>query len=87
LKINCNSMSAIYLVKNQVYHARMKRIDIRFHFIWEILDEGDIEFQNIHMKENPVDMLTLIVLEVNFAHCKELLQIFPVVLTQWSLFG
>jgi len=33
LKINCDSMSAIYLVKNQVYHAKMKHIDIRFYFI------------------------------------------------------
>jgi len=33
LKINCDSMSAIYLVKNQVYHTSTKHIDIRFHFI------------------------------------------------------
>jgi len=42
LKINCDSMSAIYLTKNQVYHVRTKHIDVRFHFIREILDEGDI---------------------------------------------
>jgi len=34
-------MSDIYLTKNQVYHARMKHIDVRFHFVREILDEGD----------------------------------------------
>jgi len=43
LKNNCDRMSAIYLAKNQVYHARMKHIDVRFHFVWEIFDEGDIE--------------------------------------------
>jgi len=42
LKINCDSMSDIYLVKNLVYHAKTKHIDVRFHFIQEILDEGDI---------------------------------------------
>ena len=42
-KINCDNMSAIYLAKNQVYHARMKHINVRFHFVREILDEGDIE--------------------------------------------
>ena len=41
LKINCDIMNAIYLAKK--YYARMKHIDVRFHFIWEILDEGDIE--------------------------------------------
>ena len=37
LKINCGSISAIYLAKNQVYHERTKHIDIRFHFVREIL--------------------------------------------------
>jgi len=41
LKINCDSMSAIYLAKNQVYHVRTKHIDVRFHFFREILNEGD----------------------------------------------
>jgi len=54
-------MSAIYLVKNQVYHARRKHIDVRFHFVRKILDEGDIELPKIHTKENPVDMLTKII--------------------------
>jgi len=43
LKINCESMNAIYLAKNQVYYARTKHINVRFYFIREILDEGDIE--------------------------------------------
>ena len=90
LKINCDSMSAIYLAKNQIYHARMKHIDVRFHFIQEILNKGDIGLQKIHMKENHADMLTKVVPGVKFAHCnmcKELLHILPVVRTHWSLFG
>ena len=71
-------MSAIYLAKNQVYHATTKYIDVRFHFVLEILDENDIELQNIHKKENPTDMLTMVVSGVKFAHCKELLHILPV---------
>jgi len=58
LKINCDSMNAIYLTKNQIYRARTKHIDVRFYFIWEILDEGDIELKKIHVKENLVGMLT-----------------------------
>jgi len=66
LKINCDSMSAIYLVKNKVYHARTKHIDVMFHFIREILDEGDIELLKIHTKENPADILTKVVSGVKF---------------------
>ena len=73
LKINCDSMSAIYSTKNQIYHARTKHIDIRFHFIRKIFDEGDIELKKIHTKENPTDMLTNVVQGVKFAHCEKLL--------------
>jgi len=78
LKINCDSISTIYLVKNQMYHVRTKHIDVRFHFVRDILDKGDIELPKIHTKENPADMLTKVVPGVKFAHCKELLHILPV---------
>ena len=58
LKINCDSMSAIYLANNHVYHARTKHINFRFHFVWEMLDEGDIKLKKIHTKKNPNTMLT-----------------------------
>ena len=76
--ICCDNMSAIYLVKNQIYHARTKHIDFRFHFIREILDESDIELQKIYTKENPVDMLIKVVTGVKFEHYKELLYILQV---------
>jgi len=63
LKINCDSMSAIYLAKNQIYHVRMKHINVRFYFVREIHDEGDIELQKIYTKENLTDMLTKVVRE------------------------
>ena len=55
LKINCDSMSAIYMAKNQVYHVRMKHIDVRFRSVWEILDKGNIELKKILTKENLAD--------------------------------
>jgi len=61
-------MSTIYLAKNQVYHARMKHIDVRFHFLRKILDEGDIKLQKIHTKENPADILTKVVSRVCALH-------------------
>nr|GEY75482.1 protein kinase-like domain, phloem protein 2-like protein [Tanacetum cinerariifolium] len=40
-----DSQSAIHLVNNQVYHARTKHIDVRYHFIREILKEGGVRIQ------------------------------------------
>ena len=53
LKINCDSMNAINLAKTQVYHAKKEHIYVSFHFVQEILDEGDIELLRIHTKEIP----------------------------------
>jgi hypothetical protein len=68
-------MSVIYLAKNQVYHARTKHIDVRYHFVQDVLDDGDIELIKIHTNDNPTDMLTKVVTGVKLKNCKSLLQI------------
>jgi hypothetical protein len=75
LQVRCDSMSAIYLAKNQVYHARTKHIDVRYHFVRDVLDDGDILLVKIHTNDNPADMLTKVVTGVKFKHCKNLLRI------------
>jgi len=72
LWVHCDSMSAIYLAKNQVYHARTKHIDVKYHFVRDVLEDGDIEVKKIHTKDNPADMLTKVVPGVKFNHCKNL---------------
>lgn len=37
VKIYCDSKNVIYLTNNQVYHEKIKFIEIPFHFIREIL--------------------------------------------------
>ena len=61
----------------QVYHVRTKHIDVRFHFVREILDDGDIELLKFYTTENPADILTKVVSRVKFTHCKALLHILP----------
>ena len=38
----CESQSAIHLAKNQVYHAWTKHIDVRYHFVRKIIEEGGV---------------------------------------------
>ena len=58
--VYCDSQSVIHLTKNQVYHARTKHIDVRFHFVWEIVDEGKV----LRQKIKTADMLTKVVTAV-----------------------
>nr|GEV19963.1 hypothetical protein [Tanacetum cinerariifolium] len=51
----CDSMSAIFLAKDQVYHDRNKHIDVRYHFI---RTERRIKVKKIAIKDNPADVFT-----------------------------
>src|SRR5206468_3649145 len=57
----CDSQSAIHLAKNQVHHARTKHIDVRYHFVRDVIEEGDVSLMKVHTDENPADMLTKVV--------------------------
>ena len=71
----CDSYSAIHLEKNQVYHARMKHIDVRYHFVREIIEEGEVLLQKIKTDDNLADMLTKVVTTINFNNCLDLINI------------
>ena len=75
VELHCDSQSAIYLAKNQVYHARTKHIDVRFHKIRELITSGQILLQKIHTSENAADMLTKPVTSDKFKHCLDLLNV------------
>ena len=58
LEVYSDSQSVIHLAKNKVFHAWMKHIDVRYHFVCEILEEEEIVLQKIYSTENPTNMLT-----------------------------
>ncbi|GJY08330.1 retrovirus-related pol polyprotein from transposon TNT 1-94 [Tanacetum coccineum] len=68
----CDSMSAICLAKDQVYHDRTKHIDVRYHFI---RTERRIKVKKIGTQDNPVDVFTKPVALSKFRHCLDLLDI------------
>ena len=75
VQLHCDSQSAIYLAKNQVYHARTKHIDVRFHKIRELITSFQILLQKIHTSENAVDILTKSVTNDKFKHFLDLLNV------------
>ena len=43
--IYCDNISSIALSKNPVFHGRSKHIEIRYHFIRELMENGDIKME------------------------------------------
>ena len=50
--------SAIHLAKNSTFHSRIKHIQLKYHFIQAVLEDGDLKLEKIHTSQNPADMLT-----------------------------
>ena len=54
----CNNTSAIKISKNPVQHSLTKHIDIRHHFIRELIEEETIVLQYIPAENQLADILT-----------------------------
>ena len=57
----CDSMSAIYLAKNLVYHKNTKHIDVQHHYIRKVTKNDKIRALKVGTHENTADMLTKLV--------------------------
>ncbi|WVZ16376.1 hypothetical protein V8G54_009358 [Vigna mungo] len=56
--LHSDSQSAIHLAKNSAFHSRTKHIDVRYHFIRSLLEDGVLTLRKILGSKNPADMLT-----------------------------
>jgi len=57
-RLYCDSQSAIHLAKNPSHHERSKHIDVKFHYIRNVIGQKDVELVKVHTVENLSDMLT-----------------------------
>ncbi|WVZ76447.1 hypothetical protein U9M48_024423 [Paspalum notatum var. saurae] len=53
-----DSTSAISVAKNPVLHSRTKHIDVRFHFLRDHYEKGDIELVHVASENQLADILT-----------------------------
>lgn len=70
--MHCDSQSTIHLIKNQMYHERSRHIDIRYHFIREIVSECQMVVKKIGTNDNSIDMMTKSLSTLKFKHCLDL---------------
>ncbi|GJW44925.1 hypothetical protein Tco_0073724 [Tanacetum coccineum] len=59
--VNCDNQSAIHLSRNAMFHERTKHINLRYHFIREIVESKEIEVAKICTKDNAADAFTKVV--------------------------
>lgn len=68
-----DNKSAIDLAKNPVFHGRSKHIDIRYHFIRECVERGEIVIKHVRTDEQRADTLTKALPIIKFEKMRQLL--------------
>ncbi|GKB05294.1 hypothetical protein Tco_0833489 [Tanacetum coccineum] len=58
IPIMCDNKRAIDLSKNPVQHSRTKHIEIRYHFLRDNVQKGNISIEKVSWEDNIADILT-----------------------------
>ena len=58
LTIYCDNTSAINIFKNPVQHSQTKHIEIRHHFIRELVEDGTLTLEFIHTDDQKANFFT-----------------------------
>ena len=73
IKLLVDNYSPQKLATNPVYHARTKHIDIRHHFVREIVESGEIVLEHVASDNMPADILTKALTKPKHEQCVHLL--------------
>ncbi|KAI3791043.1 hypothetical protein L2E82_04591 [Cichorium intybus] len=67
--LHCDNQSAVHLAKNPVFHSRTKHIQMRYHFIRELINDGTLNLKKILGTKNLADMFTKVVTTEKLKFC------------------
>ena len=63
------------LKTTRLYFGMLQHIDVRYHFVREIIEGGGVLAQKIKTDDNPANILTKVVKTIKFNHCLDLINI------------
>jgi hypothetical protein len=66
----CNSTSAISVAKNLVLHLKTMHIGVRFHFLRDHYEKGDIDLYHVDTHRQIANILTKPLDQTTFAHLR-----------------
>ncbi|KAJ9560140.1 hypothetical protein OSB04_005300 [Centaurea solstitialis] len=68
-----DNKSTVDLIKNPVFHGRSKHIDLKYHFIRECVERGDVIVKRVCSKEQRADIFTKPLPRLQFIEMRRML--------------
>jgi hypothetical protein len=69
--ILCDNQSCINMTENPLFHDKSKHIEIRYHYIRDMVQRGAIKLQYVNTDEQVADVLTKPLSRVKFEHFRD----------------
>jgi hypothetical protein len=69
--IYCDNQSCIRLSEHRVFHERSKHIEIKYYFIRDKVQEGEVKLQYISTDEQTTNILTKPLSRIKFSYLRD----------------
>ena len=71
IRIDCDNQSAIFLAKNPAYHSKTKHIDVRYHFVRDMIEDKKVLLVKVDNLKYIANALTKSLSSKKFSWCRE----------------
>ena len=78
LLVYIDNQSCVKLLENPVFHDKSKHIEIKYHYIKDMVQRGAVKLQYVAMDEQIVDVLTKPLARVKFEYFREKLHVLQI---------
>ena len=69
--IYCDNQSCVKFSENPVFHDKSKHIEVKYHYIRDMVHRGVVKLQYVVMDKQIVDVLTKTLARVKFEYFRE----------------
>jgi hypothetical protein len=71
--ISCDNQICMKLSENLVFHDKSKHIEIKYHYVWDLVQKGEVRLQYIATDEQVADVLNNPFSRVKFEYFRDTL--------------